>query len=371
MLPKTDIMNSGPKLWKIPSNPWIIHLCAWLVILFLPPFAIWRINIATSPMDYVMLFALPVAIIAIFYFNYLFLIDRLLLKGKTLCFILCNLAIVAILLASVYSLPIIFNWETVRRPPFPAIPGNRGTPDIRLPIFPPDPMRFISGDAIFCLLSIGIACAIKMTRNWSNAEKKRQELEKENIHAELNNLKSQLNPHFLFNSLNNIYSFVETNPEMARIAIENLCGMLRYALYKSNSKTVPFSNEVQFLKGYINLACIRATEDMEISISLPDSPSDIPIAPMLFISPVENALKHGICPGEKSAVEIRLEEKDGRVVCSTRNTMHIRPCTAEDTGGIGIENLKKRLDIMYKGKYNFKYGVSGNMYCTLLIIDTK
>lgn len=366
-------MNTGSRIWDKPFVPWIIHLCAWLVILFLPPFAMWRIDIAMNPPDYAKLFAIPLAIIIIFYLNYLFLIDRFLLRGKAAYFILWNMLIVALLLAAVYGATEIFRTCPGPVPPFPENPGGHGypvPPGMDEPVFPVRPKRFIWGDIILCLLSIGIACAIKMTVNWSKAEKRRQELEKENMRAQLQNLKSQINPHFLFNSLNNIYSFVESNPRMARTSIENLCGLLRHALYRSNSRTVPFCDEVQFLKDYIDLALVRVTAESRISISLPDNPSDTPVAPMLFISLVENAFKHGICPGKESFVDISLTEGDGYITMQTENS--IRRTSGDDhIGGIGLKNLLKRLEIMYRDKYSFDCGPDGDIYRTCLTIRTK
>lgn len=188
------------------------HVLAWAAILFLPPFAIWRIDLAINVGDYVKLFALPVAIIIVFYANYFVIVDKFLLNGRGLPFVLCNAVLIALMLLLVYAVPQLLNSEAQPMHPAPS-PERFMRMDAPVPApYPPDRMRFVTGDVILCLLAAGIASAIRMTQNWYRTENRRKELERENTYAELRNLKNQLNPHFLFNALNIIYSFIGSDP---------------------------------------------------------------------------------------------------------------------------------------------------------------
>ena len=348
------------------------HVLAWAAILFLPPFAIWRIDLAINVGDYVKLFALPVVIIIVFYANYFVIVDKFLLNGRGLPFVLCNAVLIALMLLLVYAVPQLLN--PGGQPMHPVPPPERFMRmDAHVPApYPPDRMRFVTGDVMLCLLAAGIASAIRMTHNWYRTENRRKELERENTYAELRNLKNQLNPHFLFNALNIIYSFIGSDPAKAQTSMENLCSLLRYALYKSNVPQVPFREEIRFIRDYISLMTARFTENASISVTLPDEPSGTMIAPMLFIPLVENAFKHGMKAGPHPHVEINVEEKDGEIICRTENGVpSVNRQNPAGNGGIGMENLRKRLDILYGGRYMLEYGIRDGVYRSCLIIRNE
>lgn len=357
--------------------PYFVHTAIISAGLCMPLLILSRTEFETTVTDYLLLLILPVSVVLIFYINYFFLIDRLLLRKKLLSYIVCNLMLV-ILLAFMHYIPVKpFRMEDSRpahEMPARPIPDNRRPHDsIGRPAHPPKP-QFITSDIILFLLAIGVSVAIKSTYYLHQAEIVRHELERSKSEAELQNLKAQLNPHFLFNALNNIYSFILSSPDKARKSTEDLCNLLRFTLYKSRNETVPFSEEIDFLKAFISLTISRFPENADIRVTLPENTSDIQIAPLLFQPIVENAFKYGMKAGHDSFVRVFIGADKGTVSCRVENSLpkrspENRPARNPRTG-IGIENLKKRLEIMYQGRYLLEYGIKGNTYSTLLIIET-
>ena len=131
-----------------------------------------------------------------------------------------------------------------------------------------------------------------MTERWYRDERKRQEIEKANAEAELSALKSQVNPHFLFNTLNNIYSLIQIDQDKAQEAVHDLSGLMRHVLYESDRPMVSLKSEVGFIKDYVKLMSMRCPSDVKLDVSLPEDGSELEIAPMLFLPLVENAFKH-------------------------------------------------------------------------------
>lgn len=217
---------------------------------------------------------------------------------------------------------------------------------------------------------VGIAVAVRMTTEWYANEARRKEIEKNQAEAELANLRSQVNPHFLFNTLNNIYSLIQIDPAEAQEAVHNLSGMLRYVLYESQKDTVPLSKECRFLKDYIGLMSARLTSGVKLEVSLPENPSDKPVAPLLFIPLIENAFKHGIGDTAESFIRINLGEDNEHVTCQVENSCFPKDDTDRSGSGIGIPNLRRRLDLLYPGAYSFEYGRVQTVYRSQLRINT-
>lgn len=143
-------------------------------------------------------------------------------------------------------------------------------------------------------LTVGLAVAIRMTGNWYRIEAEKQQIEKERTQAELKNLKSQLNPHFLFNTLNNIYALIPIDRTKAQFAVHSLSHMLRYVLYENNQNYIPLEKEIQFVRNYVELMELRLPDRVETTVDLPEQADGYTIAPLLFITLVENAFKHGV-----------------------------------------------------------------------------
>ena len=153
---------------------------------------------------------------------------------------------------------------------------------------------FILRDMLSLILTVGLAVSIKMTRRWYEAEASRRELEKSKTEAELKNLKNQLNPHFLLNTLNNIYALIAFDTDKAQKAVQELSKLLRYVLYENQEIYVPLSREAEFIRNYIELMKIRLNDNVTVKSSFNlITGSNTMIAPLIFISLIENAFKHG------------------------------------------------------------------------------
>ena len=340
---------------------WLLHIAIW-VVLFGMPFFSPRPGLPLSGgVNYSRFIPTLVSFIIVFYVNYLFLIKKYLYNRRFGMFILWNVILVAIVSALVH---ITFKYVY----PMPA-----RMPDMPRPIRPRtalDTMSFISRNTIIYFAIICVATAVKMTEKWYEDENKRKELEKATAEAELATLKSQVNPHFLFNTLNNIYSLIGIDPDKAQEAVHDLSGMLRYVLYESEKPTVPLSSETAFLKDYIKLMSMRCSPDVRMDVNLQEGSRDRQIAPMLFIPLIENAFKHGISDSAPSSIKVDLHEDGNYVVCLVENTDFPKDDSDRSGSGIGIKNLCRRLDMLYPGKYSFEYGKVQNLYRCLLRIDT-
>ena len=229
---------------------------------------------------------------------------------------------------------------------------------------PPPPQQFRPTPPVFIfylrdiaslVFTVGLSVAIRMSIRWSEAEAARREAVKSRMEAELKSLRNQLNPHFLLNTLNNIYALIAFDTDKAQQAVQELSRLLRYVLYDNQEKYVPLCKEVGFICNYIELMRIRVTEDVDIETHFDIKPdSQTPIAPLIFISLIENAFKHGISPTNHSFIHISLTEKDGQVNCVIRNSNYPKNENDKSGSGIGLEQVQKRLELLYPGRYKWE-----------------
>ena len=220
-------------------------------------------------------------------------------------------------------------------------------------------MYMVSFGAFFLhLLVVGCAVGFRYIVRWGDMQMRLKEERQKNAEAELAWLKNQLNPHFLFNTLNNISSLVQIDQDTAQESIGQLSDLLRYTLYESNHELVPVEGEIEFMNNYIELMRLRCNELATVEVDLQVPPKPMRIVPLLFISLIENAFKHGISPTEPSFISIHISENAKEVVCEIRNSNH--PKTVEDKSGsgVGLEQVSRRLEILYPGAYTWSKGSS-------------
>ena len=221
----------------------------------------------------------------------------------------------------------------------------------------------------------GVATSILMAQRWSKAEKEKREAETAMTKAELVNLRQQVNPHFLLNTMNNIYALTAFDTEKAQKAIIDLSKMLRHILYDNQQPYVCLKEEVEFLHNYVDLMMIRIPENVEIKreCNIPAN-CDIHVAPMIFISLLENAFKHGISPEQKNFIHIKLDANSENIVFSIQNSNYPKGEAKRNGHGIGLKQVERRLELAYPGKYKWEKGFDSNRntYSTKIIIyDTK
>lgn len=344
----------------LPAPPFkgmgkLIHIAAWAILFGLPFFFTGRESQTVTVLSYVRSMIVPLSFMLVFYANYFVLIDHFLFAKRPWKFLLCNVVLIAASMGAVHLM-----FELLPHPEWEHPRPEREWQET---------VGFFMVNAMLYMLVAGLSVAIKMTGSWYEMESSRRELEKSRAEAELQNLKSQLNPHFLFNTLNNIYSLIAFSPEKAQEAVHDLSRLLRYVLYDSSQPFVPLGAEIGFLRDYIELMRIRLPRHVRLFVSLPENPSPSPVAPLLFISLVENAFKHGVSDEKPSYVTIDLREADGQLICKIKNSFFPKSAASDRSGsGIGLKNLSKRLEMIYPGQYTIEYGQTGEAFQAVLCI---
>ena len=218
------------------------------------------------------------------------------------------------------------------------------------------------------LLLMGMNLGVKLYFRSQEATKAITQIEKHALERQLQYLKYQVNPHFFMNTLNNIHALVDIDPERAKASIVELSKLMRYVLYEGNNRLTPLSREVQFLRNYVQLMSMRYTGNVSISLDVPEVLPDSMLPPLLLVIFVENAYKHGISYRTKSFVEISLQPHDDRLLFSCRNS---RPEIKHDEnmkGGVGLSNVRRRLDLVFPDDYTLDIKETDDTYTVKLEI---
>ena len=178
------------------------------------------------------------------------------------------------------------------------------------------------------------------------------------VESELAWLKNQINPHFLFNTLNNISSLTHIDADEAQDAVMQLSDLLRYAMYETNKPKVPLEGEVEFMRNYIDLMKLRTNEMTTVGEEIEMEDGSLEVAPLLFISLIENAFKHGMNSNAPAVIKISLVQKGDTLVFSCDNTNNPKPTKDRSGSGIGLENTRRRLDLLYQGRYQWEQTIT-------------
>lgn len=211
------------------------------------------------------------------------------------------------------------------------------------------------------MLTLGISTTVAAFTRWQSDALLRQELEKENVKSELSFLKAQINPHFFFNTLNNIYSLSYIDVPASQDALLKLSRMMRYLLYETQNDTTLLSKEISFVRDYIELMKLRMQESTEIIYHEPVHYQDIEIAPMILLPYIENAFKHGIGAGNNNWIEIDIQFENGMMHLKVRNKIFKNKNgdqNFQEHSGIGLQNTLRRLNLLYPDK--FKLAINEN-----------
>ena len=229
----------------------------------------------------------------------------------------------------------------------------------------------------FIVVFLATTTLLKLAKGWfelSEQKKKIIQLEKEKLDAELSALKSQINPHFLFNSLNSMYSLSLEKDEKVPELLLKLSSGMRYMLYETNENFVPIKKELEYLSNYLDLQKLRTDQTAAIHFNIQGSVKSQSVAPLIFIPFVENAFKHGI-KGDIGDVFINivLKIETETLIFKIENNKGVvdEMPKGHNLGGIGMENVKKRLDLLYDGRYNLHVDDSGDIYRAILKIPVR
>ena len=213
----------------------------------------------------------------------------------------------------------------------------------------------------------GLNMGIKLLYRSLRDEQQMEELKRQNLQAEMDYLRYQINPHFFMNTLNNIHALIDIDTEYAKSAVIELSKMMRYVLYESGSETISLKKDIQFIENYIELMRIRYDSSIDMCLDYPATiPNKVAIPPLLLIVFVENAFKHGVSYNHASFIHIRIGYRDDAVTAVISNSRHEK--SRPGTTGIGLENVKKRLALIYQDNYTLSIDDSDPAVYTVKLI---
>ena len=331
-------------LWLLAAQ-----VAVWLVILFAMPLATYLStqDAHATRTSFFVVWGLFQSPLAIYFLNFYLLGPFLFFKRRYWLFSLINFVIILALNSQFFY--VFFNRNNI--PNMPEMGPNMW-------------IGFFGGFLMFLVLNVMVVAIAIGIRHFIRTRQIKQQLKDEkakNTEAELAWLKNQINPHFLFNTLNNISSLTQIDPDAAQDAIAQLSDLLRYAMYETNKKTVPIQGEVEFMRNYISLMELRCNDKTEV-ITTFDVQQNMEIAPLLFISLIENAFKHGVSSSRPSKIDIRLLQNENELVFNCDNTNYPKDDADRSGSGIGLENTRRRLDLMYAGRYSWEQSLEDNIY---------
>ena len=341
-----------------------LHVGIW-AFMFLSPLTYLRGN-GMSMLYYLMTCVSPFLMMVVFYVNYLWLTPKCFVIGKRRYYLLYNT--IMILAFGIILHP----WVNFTNDLFSTyLPRYKETSI--------DKFFFTIRDILSLAMAAAVATAIVLASRWQRNEDARLAAEAARSESELRNLRSQINPHFLLNTLNNIYALTAFDQKRAQDAIQQLSKMLRHMLYDNQQDLMPLQDEVQFLDSYVSLMKIRLPKNVEVTFTKDVCKPELKIRPFLFISLVENAFKHGISPTEPSFVFISIKTETEQVgdhevrdtiTCQIENSNY--PKTHQDRSGhgIGLSQMQRRLELAYPNRYQWKKGISddGKTYISTIKI---
>ena len=332
------------------------HMALW-AFLFLSPLTYWR-GTGFHFMHYLMTCMTPLFQMIVFYLNYVVLAPKLFVRGKHRYDLLINILLLTTLGAVLHFWMVYVN--SIYAPNSNIADDAIGT------------VSYIARNSLNLAIFASGATALALARRWVTTDQKLKEVEAERATAELRNLRSQINPHFLLNTLNNIYALTAFDTPKAQQAIQELSRMLRHILYDYQQPKVALSDEVEFLQNYVNLMRIRLSDSVDVKFQTFIANPQLEVAPMLFISLVENAFKHGVSPSEPSFIHIQIESADNQIVCDIQNSNHPKTANDHSGHGIGLQQVQRRLDLSYPDHYEWQHGpTSDGTYQSRIVIDLK
>ena len=307
------------------------HLATWGVLFLLP--------MTFRQVDYPLSLIPTTAVIAVFYLNFLWLTPRYYMQGRKTLVWVVNCILVTGLAALMHY------WLGVGR-----------------------------GYVFNLAVAVMIAVSMKLGSLWQASVEARLEANAARAGAELSNLRYEMNPHFLLNTLNNIYALTAFDTRRAQEAIQQLSAMLRHMLYDNMEEEVQMDDEVKFIESYIKLMKIRLPESVKVNFDASEARNEAKIAPLILIPLVENAFKHGISPTLESFINICLKADKEQIDFCIENSNHPKRANDESGHGIGLTQVQKRLELTYANHYRWEYGPSADktVYRShLLITPTK
>ena len=348
-----------------PALIYSLHVVVWLLLFFLNYQFVKNYRIKVDFHFHLMTWLIYAIL---FYINYIVLIPYLLFKRKFAAYVLFS---VCLLFFAGYAKD--YNFRQHRKKANPAlfekripppdmprmnpdrVPPDQMNPD-RMPPFPDVKSR---GENKFfliygLLLIYSLSLSIRFIQKWQDDEKRKSAIEKEKISTELSYLKQQINPHFLFNALNSIYSLTINTSRQASDAILKLSSILRYMLYETENRWVKLTEEINIIRDFIELQKLRLTDKVSVAFQITGESGHFRIPPLLLIPLIENAFKHGADNINDSFIDIRLSIMENRLEVTVVNKVVQNSAEINHNSGIGIKNIRRRLDLLYGDNYTLE-----------------
>ena len=295
-------------------------------------------------------------LLIIFYINYFILIDIFFFKKKKIIFYVLNLFLI---IAVYFTIRYSFTLNTFNL----TLHGvrMRQVRDVSMPS---------TQLVLSMILSIGMCVGLKINTKWTKNKLLLQNVKQKQLDSEIKYLRYQIQPHFLFNTLNNIYSLIDSSPTIAKDSIHSLSKMMRYLLHESTANKVSLTKEIDFLERYIDLMQMRVSSNLTIEKNFPIINQPIQLPPLLLISFIENAFKHGIDAIQTSFIKIKLTIEKDEIHYIVSNS-YFPQFSKETNSGIGLDNLKKRLELLYPNKFELIQEEKDKVYTSKLILNFK
>lgn len=303
--------------------------------------------------------------LVIFILNAFIFVPKILFQKKYISYIGITLTSILLVIGMIITIQLLMTpAQPLGMPPMNLGPGM---PPMELGSKMPAPMGFrtpeqpeqksifmtFTDNLIISILVVAAGTAFKMMSQWLNEEDRRKDMEKEQLKTEIALLRHQVSPHFFMNTLNNIHALVDINTETAKDAIIRLSTLMRYLLYDTAHGQTSLKKEIEFIESYITLMQLRFSEKVQISIDVPKNIPDIQIPPMLFISFLENAFKHGVSYQANSFVHFSLEIIENQLYCTIKNSKQkVRENFDKSYSGIGLTNIRKSLELLFAREYS-------------------
>lgn len=337
------------------------HIVVW-VLIFIVPYSALFADEDVPVFWLARLGLLNVLLITVFYVNTLWLVPKTLFKNKSKLFFLGVVVLVVFFVIAIQVLRYFFDlsgFSDAERMhdalPFP----ENDSRQIAFTLFPP-------------ILVIAVGTSIKLTGHWRNTQEVQNQQQKEQLKTELALLKSQINPHFFFNTLNNIYSLIELDVEKAQRGVLKLSKLMRYHLYKTNKDVVPIDSELAFIADYLDLMKLRLQDFIQVEFTESIKSRQALIPPLLLEPFIENAFKHGVSYSNPSRVAISVQSDAKVFRFRVENTIHSGKPSPEGEGGLGIQNVARRLNLLFAPEeYDLQYKSDGNLFTVTLQIPVK
>lgn len=343
------------------------HLALILVwmAMFLSPLMFIGTSEGTSLKQFLFDLAIPTSLFITFFANFYWITPHMLMQSKTWHSILYNTALI-LLLAFLMHQWMTFSADTW----YPEIYVIRTQKILGLEETANNDIIFALRDIFNMAVAAVVGTAIRFSLNWNKMHQREQEIEIEKTAMELQLLQYQINPHFLLNTMNNIYALTAIDTAKAQEAILRLSKLMRRLLY-NNHADMMMKDEVDFIKNYIGLMAMRLTPNVEIKAEYRiEGYEQKQVASMIILPLIENSFKHGVCTTRPSFIHISITADEHTISCCTENTNYPKDSHDQSGHGIGLQHVRRRLEMSYPDRYEWKHGVDeeNNTYISKLTI---